>query len=43
MTFNITVSSLEPVNSGGIFPADSSVFEILLLPATGFPSFLVVG
>jgi hypothetical protein len=28
MTFSITVSSLELVNSGAMFPADSSVFEI---------------
>jgi hypothetical protein len=40
MTFSITVSSLELVNSRAMFTADSCFFKLLLPPATGFPSFL---
>jgi hypothetical protein len=41
MTFSITVSSLELVNSGAMFPANSSVFEITAPPPLqGFHSFV---
>jgi hypothetical protein len=42
MTFSITVSSLELVNSGAMFPANSSVFEITASLHHRVPSFWVV-